>query len=112
MEYNTTQKQVQMLQHRAMSAEHVAHAALSCLQMNVSHVQDVNLRLVVSGRHCVLCLTVWGVRARCDSSESGLEAHVNVVCHKTSLISTLIKKEPSLPLLVIEETSVAPLKML
>ena len=33
--------------------------------------------------------------------QPGLEAQVNVVCHKTKSVSVLLKEEPNVPLLVI-----------
>ena len=45
-------------------------------------------------------------------TSSGLEAQVNVVCHKTKLVSILLKEEPDVPLLVQNlgqtEKNVAP----
>ena len=47
--------------------------------------------------------TVWGVGPDVTSWQPGpgLEAQVNVVCHKTKLMRAVLKEERNVPLLVI-----------
>ena len=65
------------------------HTRKSCVDYRACSGMRARAMLCsISNFHFVLCLviTVWGVEPDVITRKSGLEAQVNVVCHKTKLI--------------------------